>query len=291
MPESPNARTPFSRREIAVMVGLLVVGELLGVASSYATRSSNAELSKAFAAGSVTLLFGALLGGIVSLLVAELDRRRVRRAAEVEFVSNVLADLKSVYDGVDRGRTLISAHQSVKTYGDEMRAFIEARVKLRNVERALEFDERRRHIMRVRAPVHAMAQYLKSLTEEFESRYNALSRAQSIYEAEMDGARERLKRREPAELPKNTPWEELKRLTVLADFIKPAEPERTVGDDPDRKYPSSYGKEFLAPLDEASRLLRDALAYQLANRSSRLMKNGDAESSWPPPTLRDGSRA
>lgn len=263
MPENRKDWTPFSRRETAAMVGLLVVGELFGITLSYATRTWYPKLSDALAVGCVTLLFGTLLGGIVSQLVADFDRKRVRRAAEVDFIGNVLADLKSVYDLVDRGRTVIIAHQSVKTYGDEMRTFIEARVKLRNVERALKFDERRARITDVEHPVHRMAEYLGSLTGEFEGGYKSLSRAQSVYEAKMDGAKERLKKGEAVELPANTPWDALVRLPVLADFILPTSDEKEAGDG---SRSTTYGLGFLSSLDDASERLRDALIGELEDR-------------------------
>ena len=58
------------------------------------------------------------MGGVVSLLIQDLDRRRLQQAAHLEFIANVLSDLKDVYDRVDRGRTLIRANRSAKTYGD-----------------------------------------------------------------------------------------------------------------------------------------------------------------------------
>src|SRR5712692_6371217 len=109
-------RTRFRSKELVAMVLLLGVGEIFGVGTYYFTRESLVELSKAFAVGAATLVFGALLGGVVTLLIADFDRRRVQRAAQLDFISNVLADLKSVYDRVDRGRTLIKAHQSARTY-------------------------------------------------------------------------------------------------------------------------------------------------------------------------------
>src|SRR5258708_4793052 len=143
------------------MAALLVAGEAVGIGVSFATKGANDELSKAFAAGSAALLFGALLGGIVNLLIADFDRRRIRRAAEIDYIMNVLADLKAVYDKVDRGRTLISAHRSAKTYGHEMRNFIEARVKLLQVVRALKFDERGSAVTAIQVDVDRMEGYLK----------------------------------------------------------------------------------------------------------------------------------
>jgi hypothetical protein len=142
------------------MAALLVVGEAIGIGVSFATGKSNPELSKAFASGATTLFFGALLGGIVSLLFADLDRRRVQRAAQIEYITNVLADLKAVYDQVDRGRTLIAAHKSAKTYGDEMKNFIQARVKILQVMRALKFDERGSAVAAILPEVENMEGYL-----------------------------------------------------------------------------------------------------------------------------------
>jgi hypothetical protein len=119
----------------------------------------------------------------VTLIIADFDRRRVQRAAPLDFISNVLADLKGVYDRVDRGRTVIRSHQSAKTYGDEMRNFIEARVQLLNVVRALKFDERGVPIAGIHDNVVSMEQYLKTLIDEFEPNYKEISRSQSLYEA------------------------------------------------------------------------------------------------------------
>ena len=43
----------------------------VGIAASYFTRPSNPELSEALATGAVALVFGTILGGIVTLLIAE----------------------------------------------------------------------------------------------------------------------------------------------------------------------------------------------------------------------------
>jgi len=269
----------FSPRATHLMIGLLVAGEALGFGMWYLTRGSYQVLSDEFAKGSITLLFGALLGGIVTQLIAEVDRGRVRRAAQVDFISNVLSDLKSVYDGVDRGRTLIVAHQSVKTYGDEMRNVIEARVKLKTVVRALLSDERRVPILGVRDEVEEMEEYLKSLTDEFEANYKRLSRQQSIYEAAMKTAVDRVAaaQGEAEELPKNTPWDALVRLPALADLIKPWSHE--AAQDPGtmsspRHYATRYGRSFVQRLDAASQELREALIDELENRS-RSNRDGD----------------
>ena len=71
--------TVFPSRRLAAMVLLLVIGEVLGIGFSYLNHTSHKELSKIFAGGAATLWFGALLGGVVTLLIADFDRQRVQR--------------------------------------------------------------------------------------------------------------------------------------------------------------------------------------------------------------------
>lgn len=254
-------RTRFRSSEIQLMLWLLAGGLALGAAAAYWTRY-NADVSKIFLTGTVTLFFGALLGGVVSLLIADFDRRRVQRAAQLEFISNVLNDLKGVYDRIDRGRTLIAAHQSAKTYGEQMREFIDARVKLLNVLRALRFDERSGAISSVRTEVEKMEGYLHLLTGEFEKEYKEISRSQSVYEALMEKALDDPTSAEQAlaALPGNFPWDALLKLEQLKDFLRPVDD----CDEATASGASAYCRLFLLPLDRASDSLRQALETELA---------------------------
>lgn len=251
----------FRSKELGFMLFLLVTGEVVGIAGSYATRISHRELSKMLAGGAISLFFGCLLGGVVTLLISDFDRRRLQRAAQIDFTSNVLADLKSVYDRVDRGRTLIRAHRSAKTYGEEMRNFIEARVKLLNVERALKFDERGVPLTAIRADVTSMAEYLKALIDEYEQKYKEISRSQNLYEFRMKSALERSASTPgfPATLPENEPWDAIAQLQSVADFMVPLE--KCHPDNPGTT--SAYCRRFLLRLDEASKRLREILRDEL----------------------------
>lgn len=248
--DSKSQGTPFRGAQLFWMAALLLAGEAVGIGVSFATRTANVDLSKAFAAGSAGLFFGALLGGIVNLLIADFDRRRVRRAADIDYILNILADLKAVYDRVDRGRTLIAAHQSAKTYGDEMRNFIEARVKLLQVLRALKFDERSSAVAAIRFEVDRMEGYLKLLVDEFQDKYKKISQSQSVYEARLKKALEQMSASEESRpaLPPNTPWQMIQDLGRAHDFLQPVPEE------------SGYSREFLYPLDAASEKLRGALS-------------------------------
>ena len=76
----------------------------------------------------------------LKILIDDVVANRKRKEDTAQFLTNVLADLKSVYDRVGRARTLIPAHRSALTYRNEMRDLIEARVQLRNVVRALDYQ-------------------------------------------------------------------------------------------------------------------------------------------------------
>jgi len=227
------------------MLLVVLLGSVVGVIASFTTQQVNPELSKVFAAGAATLWFGSLLGGVVSLLIADVDRGRLVRAAGIEFVGNVLTDLKSVHDQVDRGRSLLAAFRSARTYRDVMLGLISARVKLRQVLRATTGDPRGESQTLIRDDVKTMESYLDGLVREFEQQYKDISREQSRYEAAM--------RKAEQSLPEDTPWAKIKALANVRDFLAPP---------PDGKNSteaSSYKRDFLDPLDRASEKLRKHL--------------------------------
>src|SRR6266581_1252696 len=140
----------------------IIIALALLLAFGLAPRIGDADLRKALQTGAVTLLYGAVFGGFVKVLLDDLDRIRAQRAERAQFISNMLTDLKAVYDRVERARSLILAHRSALTYGNEMRDLIEARVKLLNVLRALEGDPRSTPLRAIKTSVTSMAHYLHS---------------------------------------------------------------------------------------------------------------------------------
>jgi len=144
MPEGDSrlGRTSFTTSEVGLMVTLLVFGLVVSIVGAVLTYKHYFDIAKLFAGAGITLLFGAIFGGVVKLLIDNFDRRRAQRAAQIDFIANVLSDLKGVHDRLDRGRTLLKARQSAKSYGDEMTGFIDASVALKSVERALRTDRR-----------------------------------------------------------------------------------------------------------------------------------------------------
>jgi hypothetical protein len=226
-----------------------------------ALRVTDTEVKKVLLAGAGTLFFGGLLGGVLKLLLDEVLASKRRREDAAGFVTNVLADLKAVYDQVARARIVIPAHQSVKTYGDEMRGLIQARVQLRNVWRALERradgvqEGVRSEIAR---RVHQMESYLEKLTAEFSANYKPLSDQQRAYEERAKAILERFAKDESGTVPPELPgfvWKSLSKLEVLSDFV---------GDG------ATYRQLFETPLDDASAGLRVELARILRTAATAL---------------------
>lgn len=221
------------------------------VALFLAPRIADIELRKVLYVGAGTLLFGGFLGGMLKVLLDEVVAAKRRREDAAGFVTNVLADLKSVYDRVARAKILIPAHKSAKRYNEEMLGLIEARVQLRNVTRALErraegVDEAMR--TEVTRLVKEMERYLETLTSEFRENYKPLSDKQRGYEARAESLvkafAESKTETQPPALP-DVVWNSISSLPVLKDFIGEG---------------SAYKANFEDSLDDASELLRIELA-------------------------------
>jgi hypothetical protein len=236
----------------SVTVGLLVASQLTG------------KPRETLQSAAITLVYVALGGGLVKILLDDFQRGREeraeqarllearlaeKRAEQVRFTSAVLADLKAVYDRVERARIVLGAHRSAKTYGDEMRDLIDARVQLLNVERALKAGTSGISAEReegVRSAVDSMEQYLARLTDEFHLEYKEISDEQRVHEARIKKLLDSVD--DSTRLPENKPWDAIRRLDGLSDFI----------DGP------GYRASFVDPLDNASRLLREELQELLA---------------------------
>lgn len=136
--ERRPTRVSMANLTLAKAIAIASVISLIGLLIAFQADAKSA-LHKQLMSASLVLLFGACFGGIVKLLLDQAVVEKRRRDDAEAFVVNVLADLKQVYDHVERARLLIPAHQSAKTYGDEMREDVTAEVvQLRNVIRSLQ---------------------------------------------------------------------------------------------------------------------------------------------------------
>ena len=172
----------------AFAVGMVVWG-----AAYWASFGDEAphKLLIAFGTAGLTLAFGGVAGGLVAQIFKGWDARRTAQAAEQAFYRAILDDIKTVYDRVERAKLLIEAHQSAKTYGEQMRILPEADITLHNIRRALRpaytelLDD-------IADPLYACSTFIKGLTGEFRNHYKDISDAQSRDEAINDHQRKQL---------------------------------------------------------------------------------------------------
>jgi hypothetical protein len=229
----------------------LVVG--VGLVIALVLRADHdLEEAKLVLTASVTLLSAGLFAGILKSLLDGVALVQKRKDETFAFVSHVLGEIKAVHDRVDRARIVLSAHKSVKTYGEEIRALIESLVRLRNVTRSLgtAYDVTAETRTATTTAADSMKRYLKSLIDEFGANYLTFSLAQSIYEEKKKKAIEAYVAK-PTEVPpptgEDSPWEALKKACdVLCDLIAF---ERKTNKGP------KFRDEFDLPHDAATKLL------------------------------------
>jgi hypothetical protein len=233
-------------RDRPVVIACLIVAGGAGAGYVGAWRADG-ELEKTLYQASTGLIFVALLGGAVKLLLDDVQRIRDERREQARFVRQMLDDLKAVYDRVERARILIRAHRSALTYGTEMRALIDSAVALRNITRALDYTS---GVLEARGDVdqavRRMEEYVDGLTGEFQKHYKPIADKQNVYEARAGKARET-----EAEAPPNEAWEDLKLLPCLGEFRGAAQHAREAE--------LSYKDDFLGSLDRGSEALRAEL--------------------------------
>jgi hypothetical protein len=238
-------------------VALVATAVLAALAVNRWVLPADAPLRADVQKAALTIVAGGFVGGILKILLDDVVAARRRWDDAAAFVTNVLADLKAVYDRVERARLLIPAHQSAKTYGDEMRDLIEERVRLLNVVRALQkradgFADRVR--AELEQDVRQMEGFIERLTTEFRDEYREISLAQEAYEAAKKKALDAVTPEDPRFPPalRNEPWERILALPYAAEFLDPAAAE--------------YRERFVAPLDHASHVLREELARVLRRK-------------------------
>ena len=176
----------------------------------------------------------------------ELEITRERKNEKITFYKNVLDDLKTVYDKVERARLLIEAHRTAKTYGEQMRELIGGVVTLHNIKRALNpgFPKLEK---KIRPCIDAMNLFIKKLLNEYRDNYKRISVLQGIDEAKKSSLKAKKAASDNSEvLPQEIPsqaWKEIKKLEKLSILRD------------DNRF-EEYESHFLNYLDEASEILR-----------------------------------
>lgn len=140
------------------------------------------ELSKTL----MTLGATVIIGGLLKILLE--DYRKVLETKEKlkEFKTEILHELRRIYDEVELSRLLIESHKSAKTYGERIRqGIIPSKISLYDIKRTLVDgqdylpDEK---LQKMRLSIHFMIAYLQSLIQEYQDHYFKLSNLQSYQE-------------------------------------------------------------------------------------------------------------
>lgn len=208
-----------------------VVGLALWAAVYWHTNGGEdgPQLLVAVGSAGLALAFGGVLGGIVKKLFDAWDDRKTAIEAQNAYYTQLLEDFKTVYNTVERGRFLITAHKSAKTYGERMRTLPDAVILLHNVKRATQqgFPDLYEGL---EGPIFFCTRFLKGLIEEYRDHYLDVSRLQSQDEADNKLTRERIAKRQPDDDARDlshSAWDrllELPRLGMLIDATdRPAE--------------------------------------------------------------------
>ena len=240
-------RKPGSwRRNHPLLTAILLVAASAGIGLRAATAASGMQSEVLFTA-SITLLFGALLGGVVKASYWRTCNGSASDGQCRRFFAAVLDDLKSVYDRVERVKVLIAAHESALTYGNKMRDLIDSAVQLRNVQRALDqgTSGMLEHREDLNLAVESMEWYLNSLIDEFKEQYKPIADKQRIY----DRVAKLLEQPQPGlEAPPNPAWNDIKTLPKLFEFRQPGLR--------DADFSAKYDRDFTDALDAGCWILR-----------------------------------
>jgi hypothetical protein len=241
---------------IVIVVGLSIWGAMLIL--TWNDNKPNSLLIELGKTGASLSLITAI-GGLVQWILKNRDAAREKEKETLNFYRNVLSDLKSVYDKVEKARLLIQAHRTANTYGEQMRDLIEGVVILHNIKRALnpEFPELQE---KLNPCINPMNHFIKDLLNEYRDNYKKISILQEVDEAKKRSLIEQRIKDSNSEIKDDdipsSAWKQIENLNKLS----------AIRDEKFREYESN----FLMYLDEASAILRAKIPVE-----ERSNKNGE----------------
>ncbi|WP_299047904.1 hypothetical protein [uncultured Tateyamaria sp.] len=250
----PPLHTPAkSAFPILLWIGLAFVGGLAIWATVFWLTNGGEDgprLLVAVGTAGLSLAFGGVLGGVIKKLFDAWNTRKTALDARTEYIAQLMEDFKTVYNMVERARFLILAHQSAKTYGEQMRDLPDAIILLHNIKRATRqgFPNLYKDL---EGPIFFCTVFLKALVEEYRDDYYPISKKQSQDEADNKVTRaliaEGTKDRD-AEIVQSA-WAEIRDLTCLKVLLLATGPDKEKGEAEDF---ASYNKFFVQHIDLAS---------------------------------------
>jgi DNA repair exonuclease SbcCD ATPase subunit len=184
---------------LALLVALcaLVVGAIYFFSTGESRSVILLEIAKIF----LQLLVIGVLGALAKWIFDEYNRSRDRAATINEFRKEILKRLVDVTNQVRSVPVLIEAHQSARTYGEQMRLLINSRQELSLIRHEIQTtSETFSELLKIRKSLESMQGYLDGLITEFRTKYLELSKMQ---------------RSKPEEV-----WPAIQDLTELGDLRK-----------------------------------------------------------------------
>jgi hypothetical protein len=151
----------------ALGVGLFVGGAVLGV---HAARNPSVPFGLDLARDTVTLGSGFILGGALKALLDSYREAQKEQVEAHELRERLLADIRDVYDQVERARLMIKARGSA--YGEQMQILIGCQANLLKLKRSVELRWNvLNHIDPKGMRLRCMIGYLRALQNEYEKNY------------------------------------------------------------------------------------------------------------------------
>jgi len=167
-----------------LLLGLLLVSTLVVVGVYYSSASGpngpfRSDILKEVAKAFLQLAVIGILGAVVKYAFDRRADDQAKTTAENNFRRQMLEKLLGTYRELRKVRSYIEAHQSAKTYGEQMRVIIDVRLDLSEISHAIDTAKGVfKKAEDIKAAVSLMEEYLKELILEFESRYKGLSETQ-----------------------------------------------------------------------------------------------------------------
>lgn len=228
---------------IIIVTGLVIWAIILGL--TWGVKEPNPLLIDLGKSG-VSLTLVSVVGGMIQWALKRWEAEKQQEIEKREFYKNVLNDLKTVYDKVERARLLIEAHRTAKTYGEEMRSLIGGVVTLHTIKRAF-LTEFPQLALKLKPHLDAMNGFIKDLLNEYRDNYKLISVLQEIDEVKKDQLKQLKLTSLDGAIEENevsaSAWQRMKDLKHLRNLIN-------------NKFFEIYEVKFLNHLDNASAILR-----------------------------------
>lgn len=180
----------------------------------------------------VTLAGAVVLTGVIGVTVDRATKARESRDQLHAQRLELARRLRSVHSDVKHAALLIAAHQTARTYGEQMRALLRSRVEIGDVRFEIVNDVSLSAGSRdlLVKDLSAVAGYLEALTDEYGDQYLRVSAIQlATHEWELRRARALADREQPPDagevVVSPVPWQELNRpdafpcLAVLLESL------------------------------------------------------------------------